>query len=201
MRKKPIDFSKVEDKKSSEQSGPTQEMNSSFNEEIDPSEIHRAGPYFEFFKKDTVRKLFSRRWQNKEDGYSCLIEELKSNAESSGTDAVHMADKRQELMNLLLSAVERGMMDKIVQVKMKACDLVKELVSDSSQKMLDLKELSVIIGILVDFLSENNTKIREKSEETLKAIFDSSKFGFNDTLISILSKTSKMNKAITRYNH
>jgi hypothetical protein len=79
--------------------------------------------------------------------------------------------------------------------------LAKELVSDSFQKPVELKELGVIIGILVDFLSENNTKIREKSEETLKAMFDSTKFGFNDMLISILSKNSKTNKAITRYNH
>jgi hypothetical protein len=120
LRKKPIDFSKVEDKKVIDQSGPTQEVSSSFHEEIDPSEIHRAAPYFEFFKKDTVKRLFSRKWQNKEDGYNCLIEELRINSESSGTDAVHMADKKQELMELLLSTVERGLMDKIVQVKLKA---------------------------------------------------------------------------------
>lgn len=88
-----------------------------------------------------------------------------------------------------------------MQVRVKACELLKEIITSPSQKCLDLKVLSDVIGILVDFLSENNSKIRERSEEALKMIFGQDKFEFNEVLISILSKGAKMNKAVTRYNH
>lgn len=48
LRKQPIDFSKVNENAKNEQSGDTQAI--SQIEEIDPSEVHRAEPYFEFFK-------------------------------------------------------------------------------------------------------------------------------------------------------
>lgn len=66
---------------------------------------------------------------------------------------------------------------------------------------MNLKDLNSIIGILVDFLSENNPKVKEHSEEILKLILTNKKLDFNEGLTAILTKGSKMNKAVTRYNH
>lgn len=131
--------------------------------------MHRAEPYFEFFTKETVRKLFSQNWHSKEEGYSALINELKTTSES-GTHAVLQSEKLREKNELLCTAVERGLNDKIVQVRIKACDLLIQMLHEKANKPVDIKELSTIIGILVDFLSENNTKIKEKSEETLRIL-------------------------------
>lgn len=116
----PIDFNNVIDKNSNEQSGDTYEYSGSYGEEIDPSEVHRAEPYFEFFRKDTIKKLFSRKWQSKEEGYAGLITEFGNNTRSAGTDSKLYTEKKQELIDLLCSAIERGLHDKIVQVRIKA---------------------------------------------------------------------------------
>ena len=55
--------------------------------------------------------------------------------------------------------------------------------------------------MFIDYLSENNPKVREKSEDMLKTLLSSDRFDFNEGLTLILSKGSKINKAITRYNH
>ena len=88
-----------------------------------------------------------------------------------------------------------------MQVRIKACDLLQELINDPTDKSIQLKDLNSIIGILVDFLSENNPKVKEHSEEILKLILTNKKLDFNEGLTAILTKGSKMNKAVTRYNH
>jgi hypothetical protein len=100
-----------------------------------------------------------------------------------------------------LNAVERGLGDKIVQVRLKACDLFKEMLLDRTEGSVDVKDVHQVVGVLVDFLSENNSKIKEKCEDALKTMLLSSKMAFNEALVCILSKGSKMNKNVTRYNH
>ena len=80
LLKKPIDFGKVDDQIINEQSGESHEIidgEIDDIDDIDPSEIHRAEPYFEFFKKETVKKLFSKKWQYKQDGYEAIINEFE----------------------------------------------------------------------------------------------------------------------------
>lgn len=189
------------DKVENEQSGDTHEVINTSIDDIDLSDIHRAEPYYQFFKKETVKKLFSRKWQYKQEGYEALINEFKLGNEPSGDHANIAAEKKHELLELMLNAVERGLDDKIVQVKLKACDLFKEMLLDQSSKSVDIKDASQVIGILADFLTENNPKVKEKCEDTLKTMLINSKIVFNEGLICILSKGSKMNKNVTRYNH
>ena len=108
---------------------------------------------------------------------------------------------KSEYNDLICSAIERGLNDKIVQVRIKSWDLFKELISDQTEKPIELKDLSNIIGLLIDYLSENNPKVKEKSEDMLNSFMMSDKFDFNESLTLILSRGSKINKAITRYNH
>lgn len=72
LMKQPIDFSKVIEH-AKEQSGDQENLD---DEQIDPSEVHRAEPYFEFFDKTTVKSIFSKRWQSREEGFKALSAEI-----------------------------------------------------------------------------------------------------------------------------
>ena len=113
----------------------------------------------------------------------------------------HSKTNKQEWLDLLWSAVEKGLNDKIIQVKIKSWDLLKEILDDKSSNPIELKDITSVVGLLVDFLSENNAKLRERSGEMLRAWVLGGKFDKNEALTNIIVKGSKMNKAITRYNH
>lgn len=217
--RQPIDFSKV-DVKYDEQGGDI--LNFQLDQ-IDPSEIHRAEPFFEFFTKDTVKNMFSKRWQNREEGYKKFKSEIENlftstpsdskdssnrdneqeaKDESSGVSSNMVAfnKNKQEWLKLVCNAAERGLNDKIVQVRFKSLDLIKSFLN-SEENNIELKELSNIVGILVDILSENNSKLSAKSSEILKLALNRKDFDFNEGLLMIISKTSSKNKAFTRFNH
>lgn len=113
----------------------------------------------------------------------------------------HLIKISKEWLKLICIAAERGLSDKIVQVRFKWLDLIKSLLSVDDENSIELKELSNIIGILVDFLSENNSKLSTKSNEILKLALNRKQFDFNEGLFIIISKTSSKNKAFTRFNH
>lgn len=103
LRKQPIDFSKVvEAELKNEQSGDTEEH--TYVDDIDPSEVHRAEPYFEFFNKETVKKVFSRKWNLREEGYIQLANEFvnltgEAMGDTQGESGSHMISfksKKQE---------------------------------------------------------------------------------------------------------
>ena len=217
--RQPIDFSKV-DVKYDEQGGDI--LNFQLDQ-IDPSEIHRAEPFFEFFTKDTVKNMFSKRWQNREEGYKKFKTEIENlftstpsdskdssnrdneqeaKDESSGVSSNMVAfnKNKQEWLKLVWNAAERGLNDKILQVRFKSLDLIKSFLN-SEENNIELKELSNIVGILVDILSENNSKLSSKSNEILKLTLNRKDFDFNEGLLMIISKTSSKNKAFTRFNH
>lgn len=60
LLKRPIDFNSVMDDKKHEQSGDNAVEQQLNEDEIDPLEIHRAEPYFEFFQRDSIKKMFSK---------------------------------------------------------------------------------------------------------------------------------------------
>jgi len=88
-----------------------------------------------------------------------------------------------------------------MQVKIKAIELYQNILDAQSQDSLDIKELKNIIGILVDFLSEPNNKLRDKSFEALKTNLNLKYYDYNEVLTMVISKTASKNKAYTRYNH
>jgi hypothetical protein len=125
LMKRPIDFSKVmEEKKGQDDDKSLPEI-----EEIDPSEAHKAEPYFQFFEKKTIKNLFSKRWQNKEEGYRTMTEEIKNlidstvndmNSGNSGKNANQFQSKKKDCYKLVYDSVERGLNDKIVHIRMRA---------------------------------------------------------------------------------
>ena len=58
LLKRPIDFNLVIDEKKHVQSGDNSTERTHNDDEIDPSEIHRAEPYFEFFERENIKKMF-----------------------------------------------------------------------------------------------------------------------------------------------
>lgn len=155
LRKRPIDFSKViEDAVEQGDDTAPKEV-----EEIAPSDVHAAEPYFEYFEKDTVKNLFSRHWQNKEEGYKTMANEIKSlleksegTTEDSGGHMVSFKKNKQDCLKLIINSVERGLNDKIIHVKLRACELFEIILDDQSDNHVQLKELDSLLSNLVDSL-------------------------------------------------
>jgi len=206
LMKNPIDFSKViEDKNEQEE-----DLWTITAPDFDPSDKIKAQQYLQYFEENTVKNLFSKKWQNKEEGYRTLTKEMK-NLITNPPDSTQVGDScghassfknnKLEWFKLVYSSVEKGLEDKIIHVKNGACDLYQALLQDTSEPPMQLKDLSNIIGVLVDWLSENNNKFKDKWEEILKQTIYHKHFDFVEPLSLIIAKQPNKNKAFTRFNH
>jgi len=201
--RKPIDFSQVIEEINEQGDSKTIEV-----DELDPSEVHRAEPYYQYFEKDTIKLLFSKKWQNKEDGYKKINHELKTllkeesdKGEDSGGHMISFKQKKQEWIKLVISCIERGINDKIIHVKLHALELLKTLIEDENIKFLDVQNSDNIFKFLIDGLSEHNLRLKEKFENSLHWVISRKTSDFYNLLIQILNKPPNKNKPLQKYNY
>ncbi|CAI2370206.1 unnamed protein product [Moneuplotes crassus] len=196
LMRRPIDFSKV-----MEEINEQGDSKPIIVDEIDPSEIHRAEPYNEYFDKDTVKLLFSKKWQNKEEGFKRITKEfkdlVKQDTESgdSGGQASSFKGKKKECMDLIINCIERGINEKILHVRLQALDFLKTFLEECPVSPMDLQNFENVVGFCVEGLSENNLKLKEKFEGSLKASLSSKSSNYYDILTLILNKLPIKNKA------
>lgn len=81
------------------------------------------------FNKNTVKHLFSQKWQHKEEGYKLMTKELKLLLDKqntsiqqtdSGNHMISFKDNKHDCLKLVANSVERGLNDKIMHVKLQA---------------------------------------------------------------------------------
>jgi len=202
LMRKPIDFSKVMDE--IDEQGDSKSIKI---DEIHPSEVHRAEPYFEYFEKDTVKLLFQNKWQSKVEGYKRIIKEFQSllsqennQSEDSGGYINSFKNKKKECLNLIVNSIERGLNDKVLHVKLQALELYNSFIGDKTSNFKDLQNYENVISLLMEVLSSHNQKLKEKVEGVLQSTVKSRPDKHYDTLTTLLSLPPNKIKSVSKYN-
>lgn len=123
-------------------------------EDLKGEDIKTAAPLIPVFGEETVKKLFSKNWVNRENGLIEVEEMVNSNPDP---DSITGA----------LGAAARGIGDKIGQVVLKTLDIISSVLGMYQEPAPADANFYVdeIVSQIINRVGDNNGRIRERSLE------------------------------------
>lgn len=123
-------------------------------EDLKGEDIKTAAPLIPIFGEETVKKLFSKNWVNRENGLIEIEEMVNSNPDP---DSITGA----------LGAASRGISDKIGQVVLKTLDIISSVLILHQEPAPSEANFYIdeIVSQIINRVGDNNGRIRERSLE------------------------------------
>ena len=141
-----------------------------------------AEPLKACIPEEILEKIFSKKWQFKEEGLNWVEKEI-----------TQISNKKEDFLNFYVSffgVVHHTLKDKISQITVKSYKILNNLLKMQSVKVTGKSEMNMyvdnILIYVIEKISENNKKIKEASENMFLELCKSPVMGLQLCINSLI---------------
>lgn len=141
-----------------------------------------AEPLKNCIPEDILEKIFSKRWQFKEEGLAWVEKEI-SQISSKKEDAIDIIVSSIGVINYTLKA-------KVAQITLKSFKILSSILKVRTEKISTKSEMVMYIDNIlyytIEKISDNNKKIKEEAEKIFLELCNSPIFGLQICIASLV---------------